>query len=253
MQLNVSNIQHFSTGDGPGIRTTVFLKGCHLRCPWCHNPETLLAAPQTLTYPSRTVHYGQMLSVDEITAEIMEDFDFYGDNGGATVSGGEPMLQSEGLLPLCKMLKENGVSVIVDTAGDVAWEKFLSLLPYVDCWYFDCKTADIDAYGKVIRADGSRIFDNLSRLQQSGAKVQIRIPLIPGFNTDAASIDAIIGRLKEIGITQVDLLPFHRMADGKYKALGLAYPYAEVKPLEADELKIIEQHYRAAFAVTVEK
>ncbi|MBP5730137.1 MAG: 4Fe-4S cluster-binding domain-containing protein, partial [Clostridia bacterium] len=102
--LNVSCVQHFSTGDGPGIRTTVFLKGCNLHCPWCHNPENISPQPQTLVYPQadKRVSYGRLRSIDDVTAEVLEDLVFYGLNdgtpaaqrGGLTLSGGEPLLQS---------------------------------------------------------------------------------------------------------------------------------------------------------------
>ena len=111
-ELNVSNIQHFSTGDGPGIRTTVFLKGCNLRCPWCHNPETVSAAPQTLTFAAaeRTQTYGVRMRVEQVVAEVMEDADFYrASGGGVTVSGGEPLLQAGGVAALARALAKQGI------------------------------------------------------------------------------------------------------------------------------------------------
>ena len=107
MQLNISDIQHFSVGDGPGIRTTVFLKGCNLHCPWCHNPETISPEPITLHYPKarKTVSYGRKTPVCDVVTEVMEDVDFYRQSGGGvTVSGGEPLLQYEGVAELAKAL-----------------------------------------------------------------------------------------------------------------------------------------------------
>lgn len=252
MELNVSTIQHFSTGDGPGIRTTVFLKGCHLHCPWCHNPETLSPKPQTLIYPARTVSYGKRMTAKEVADEIREDLDFYIPDGGVTISGGEPLLQSEAVLSLCRLLQKDHIPIIIDTAGDVPWEAIMPLIPYVDGWFFDCKTADNAAYRKIIGADSDRIFDNLRRLIAAGASIRVRIPLIPGFNTASETIDAIIRRLVPLGVTQVDLLPFHRMADGKYRALEMEYAYRDIEPLSKPAIESIKQQYRTAFTVTVE-
>ena len=100
--LNISDIQHFSTGDGDGIRTTVFFKGCNLRCPWCHNPETISSKPQRLNQGGHDKLCGRKLTVGEVASELMWDYEFYVESGGGvTLSGGEVMLQSQGAAALC--------------------------------------------------------------------------------------------------------------------------------------------------------
>lgn len=256
MTLNVSNIQHFSVGDGPGIRTTVFLKGCNLRCPWCHNPETISREAQELLFNAtgKRVLYGKAMTLDEVMREVMEDADFYRESGGGvTASGGEPLLQSEGVAALFARLKELGISTLVDTAGCVPWECFERVIDVTDVFYFDVKTGNESAYQSVIGADGARVFENLRRLIAIGADVHARIPLIPNFNTLRASCDEICQRLLWAGVGRVDLLPFHRMGSAKYEALGLEYPYRDTTPQPSEEIARIAENYKKYFTVTTEK
>ena len=256
LDLNISDIQHFSTGDGPGIRTTVFLKGCNLRCPWCHNPETISAAPVTLTYPkaNKTVTYGRRMTVDEVLSDVMEDMDFYRQSGGGvTISGGEPLLQSEAAAELAKALKEQGVSVILDTAGNLPWSAFEAVLPFVDTVFFDWKTGDPDFMRDCIGGNLPRMQDNLICLLQAGTDVHIRIPLIPGMNTDADAVHTMIAQLREAGVQTVALLPFHRLAVGKYEAMGIPYAYRDTPPLPKEALERISLMYQPYFQVYTEK
>lgn len=242
-RINISRIQHFSVGDGAGIRTTVFCKGCNLRCPWCHNPETWLAAPQTLYYEQlgRQECCGVQMEIAEIVREILEDRDFYEESGGGvTISGGEALLQAKAVAALSKALKEERISVLVDTAGCVPYEAFESVLPYVDGVLYDYKSAREEDYRSVIKGEFALVRKNLERLLMDGAKVCVRIPLIPGFNTDEASVRMIGMDLRRLGIKEADLLPFHRMGSGKYKALGWEYPYRNTEPLTKKELEMIQ-------------
>ena len=255
MTLNISHIQHFSTGDGPGIRTTVFLKGCNLRCPWCHNPETISSLPQTLHFAAagQTQTFGARMSVEQVVAEVLEDADFYlAGGGGVTFSGGEPLLQAEGIAEVAEALKARGISVVIDTAGCVPWECFDRVLDVTDLFYFDYKSPDPDTYRDLIGGNQARVYENLCRLIASGAHVHVRVPLIPGINTAAEVCAAVCEQLCKAGVRHVDLLPFHRMGAGKYAALGQAYAYADVKPLEKDEISRVATIYKQYFEVTIE-
>jgi pyruvate formate lyase activating enzyme len=256
IQLNISDIQHFSVGDGPGIRTTVFCKGCNLRCPWCHNPETIPVSPVTLTYPKahKTVTYGRRMTVSEVLAEVMEDADFYRESGGGvTISGGEPLLQYEAVADLAEALQKRGVHVILDTAGCVAWGRFMTILPFVDTVFFDWKTSDPAFMSERIRGSLPLVKDNLTRLLKSGKDVHIRIPLIPGVNTSREALTAIAADLRETGAKTVALLPFHRLAVGKYEAMGLDYPYRDTPPLPAEDLSRAAAYLSYFFTVYTEK
>lgn len=254
MLLNISNIQHFSVGDGKGIRTTVFFKGCNLRCPWCHNPENLTAAPCVMNYKStnKTEVLGKKLTVEDILPELLEDKDFFFQSeGGVTLSGGEVMLQADGAAALAKALKNRDVSVLVDTAGCVPYREFEKLNPFAEGYLFDFKTANVQSYGR-IGGDLEIVTQNLTQLISDGANVQVRIPLIPDFNTDQGSVLEICKHLKTIGVGEVELLPFHRLGGAKYEALGLDYPYKNHEPLSKDKLDAIKKQYSKYFKVSIE-
>ncbi len=255
MKLNISNVQHFSVGDGEGIRTTVFFKGCNLRCPWCHNPENLTFLPVTAEYPAlgKTEILGKEAEAEDLLTELLEDKDFYiQSSGGVTFSGGEVMLQADGVLSLAEMLSKNGVSVLIDTAGCVPYKEFEKLKGAVSGYLFDFKTADASKYRK-IGGDLEVVSSNLKKLIAGGERVHVRIPLIPDFNTDEDSVNAICAHLKEIGIKEVELLPFHRLGSGKYEALGLRYEYKNCEPLSAEKLEKIKEQFAKSFNVIVEK
>ncbi len=254
MKLNISNIQHFSVGDGDGIRTTVFFKGCNLICPWCHNPENLSFTPSVMHYKTTdtTEVCGKQVTVDDILPELLEDIEFFRQSGGGiTLSGGEVMLQAEGAAALAKRLKEQGVAVLIDTAGCVPFQQFERTTPYVDGYLFDFKTADAKKYLD-IGGDLEQVEYNISGLLQTDTTLHIRIPLIPNFNTDTASIDAICAHLSKIGIKQVELLPFHRLGSAKYAALGKRYLYEHISPLTPQQIDKIQQQYKKYFIVKTE-
>lgn len=255
MLLNISNIQHFSTGDGEGIRTTVFFKGCNLRCPWCHNPENLSAAPSVMRYKAidKTETLGKKVEIEDILPELLEDKDFFlQSGGGVTLSGGEVMLQADDVAVLVKKLNEYGISVLIDTAGCVPYKEFEKLNPLVQGYLFDFKTANVQNY-REIGGDLETVTQNITRLISDGANVQVRIPLIPHFNTDADSILEICKHLKTIGIGEVELLPFHRLGSAKYEALGLDYQYKNYELLSEDKLDEIIKQYSKYFKVKIER
>lgn len=224
----ITNIQHFSVGDGPGIRTTVFFKGCNLHCPWCHNPENIA--------PDIDAVYGRMCTVEETVAEIGEDLDFYRESGGGvTLSGGEPLLQARVCREIARACKERGIPVLLDTAGNVGFSAFEEVLPYLDECYFDLKAGTEAGYGAVGGSLGLTL-SNMRALTAWGIPTVVRIPVIPGFNDSEETGKAMADALAGISIKRVDLLPFHRLGSAKYKELGLSYAYARVPGMEPEKL-----------------
>jgi len=294
MELKISAMQHFSTGDGPGIRTTIFFQGCNLKCPWCHNPEAM-PARALMRYAERCIGCsvcvracpngalsivggkivydrkkcklcgkctelcpalactlsGKDMSLDEVYKFIDEDKDFYEvSGGGATFSGGEPMLQPKAAAELAKKCHENGISVIIETAGCVPFENFEQVLPYVDEFYFDVKAPDAARYSS-IGGNFELILSNLKRLAPM-SNVTAKIPLIPGFNNSPEDIRALAKLIYGSGIKKAELLPFHRLATGKYEALGCEYPYADTPPAKRSEVEATCEIFRAALPLGAE-
>lgn len=255
MTVNIADIQHFSVGDGDGIRTTVFFKGCNLRCPWCHNPETLSGAMQILHFDKaqRSRLCGVPMEIDDVVSEVLLDKDYYSaSGGGATLSGGEVMLQTDGAVQLAARLKAEGVSVIIDTAGNVPYANFERMNLRADEYYFDLKAANAQDYRK-LGGDFGLITANLARLIADGMSVRARIPLIPGFNMSDEYADAMCECLRSCGVTRVDLLPFHRLGSSKYEALGLEYAYRDVAPPDSASVSAIARRYEKYFEVRIEK
>jgi len=228
-ELVLTNIQRFSIGDGPGIRTTVFFKGCNLHCPWCHNPETIS--------PEINELYGEKYTVDEVMKEIMEDYAFYQESGGGvTLSGGEPLLQADGCAELARACTDAGISVLLDTAGNVDFSLFEKVLPYVEKCYFDLKSGTEDGY-RVVGGQLHRTLNNMKKVIEWGVPTVARVPVIPGFNDSIESAEYMVRGLSGIAVKRVDLLPFHRMGSSKYTKLGLTYQYKDIPPLTSEHLE----------------
>ena len=254
--LNVSDIQHFSVGDGDGIRTTLFLKGCNLRCPWCHNPETISAKAQTLTYAEnrKSVTYGRKMTAEELLPLLTRDLEFYRQSGGGvTVSGGEPLLQSKALRGLLMMLKESGVHTVIDTAGCVPFENFEDVLEFTDIFFVDVKSHDPAVYSDTVGGSLELVTDNIRELIKRNKAVRVRIPVIPGISDSLSDAEALRLTVLATGAERVDLLPFHRLGSGKYRALGLDYAYADTQPIPRQRIEALSRIFEQSFTVTIEK
>ncbi len=255
MKATVFDIQRSSFVDGPGIRTTVFFKGCNLRCAWCHNPESQSAVPQMMFHKNRCngcgkckekcpnslekcdlcgkcTFYcpndareicGKEYTVDQLMTEILKDKTFYENSGGGvTFSGGECMLQIDFLTEILKTCKENGIHTAVDTAGHVPYEYFERILPYTDLFLYDIKCMDAEKHKHYTGVANTRILENLSALLKTSACVWVRIPVIPSVNDAEEEIAAIRAFLDEHGFPEkVEPLPYHRIGEHKYGALGM--------------------------------
>lgn len=264
----VSNIQRFSTKDGPGIRTTVFFKGCPLSCIWCHNPETQSPKPQLMISDENCVRCGRCVyecpngavkesdgriitdrdkctvcqrctdvcfynaralsgkpyTQEEIAEVILRDKPFYIESGGgATFSGGECMLYPEFLEKILYILQEERVHIAIDTSGFAPFESFLKVLPYTDLFLYDIKAFSPKLHEEFTGVPNELIWDNLFRLCEKGARVNLRLPLIEGCNADIDEVEHIADRTAKLDLAGVNLLPYHDMGKYKYIKLGRAY------------------------------
>ncbi len=287
----VYDIQGFSIQDGPGIRTTVFLKGCPLRCPWCHSPESqefytqlswislrcqgiekcgrcLNACEKGAVSPGRMsrnsvtneeiqlVHINRRLcdncgacaavcgpkalflcgtdyTAEEILERVCRDLPFYRTSGGGvTVSGGEPLCQPQFTAALLRALKERDIHTALDTTGFVPYDRLEAALPYTDLFLYDLKHMDSAQHKAVIGVPNELILENAEKLAAAGAKLQIRIPVIPNFNDSKDNIRKTgrfclaLGAAVEI----IQLLPYHNMGVMKYQRLDEDKVVLEAKP-----------------------
>lgn len=221
------DIKRFAVHDGPGIRTTLFLKGCPLRCWWCHNPESQSPKPFTVEVERKvngksvpaTRTYGERAEVKELMEVLLKDRPYYEESGGGvTFSGGEPLMQPEGLLELLKESKRLGLHTTVDTSGFAPGSVFEKILPYTDLFLYDLKHADPELHLKYTGVDNTLIRRNADFLLQQGARLIFRVPVIPGINSTASEVKGMIRFLEERkdALKEIHLLPYHRIADHKY-------------------------------------
>lgn len=231
MQGLVFDIRRYSVHDGPGIRTTVFLKGCPLRCRWCHNPEGLLATPEEVDRIYRLEEkeirvkevLGRFMSPADVVAEVMKDQPFYEEsNGGATISGGEPLQQIAFLVELLTLLKEQGVHTTLDTSGfapNVAIQQVTSL---ADLFLYDIKHMAAFDHQSLTGVQNDMVLHNLRYLVKAGRTVVIRYPMIPGMNDSEENLKEMEALFTEMpALHELHILPYHSIANGKYKRLGL--------------------------------
>ncbi len=246
----VFDIKELGVHDGPGLRTTVFLKGCPLRCVWCHNPEGLSKKPQLSVRENSCIHCGMckkpcshpecqgfgrclhicpkgLLSVsgEEISAEnlvkrLKRNENFWGQNGGVTFSGGEPLMQAEFLHEVLDHLGD--VSVAIETSGYADPDTFLSIISRMDLVYMDIKLVNDTFHKKYTGVSNKCILQNLELLRTSGIPCVIRTPLIPGITDTEENLEAI---KKLVDGLAHELLPYNQMAGAKYKFFNMKYRY----------------------------
>ena len=253
MRGRIFDIQHCSVHDGPGIRTTVFFKGCNLKCRWCHNPESQSGEKEILFYQNKCMgcgrckgiakedsgffcyHDARIISgydytVDEVLKEILKDKSFYNTSkGGATFSGGECMLQVEFLAEILKACKENGIHTAVDTAGCVPFERFERILSYTDLFLYDVKCMDSEKHRQYTGVGNELMLENLKRLLAANKSVWVRIPIIPTVNDSEGELQSIKEYIFSCGKPEkVELLPYHAMGEHKYAAIGKKVPMFSV-------------------------
>lgn len=230
----VFNIQKFCLHDGPGIRTTIFLKGCPLRCLWCANPES---QRRTFERDAEGTTYGEETTVNEIMREVVKDKPFYEESGGGvTLSGGEPLYQPDFARAILAACKAEGLHTAIETTGAVAQEVLLRAAEWVDLFLFDVKHYDPEKHKAGTGVDNRQIAQNLRLLTDGGYSVIVRIPVIPAFNAASSDARRFGEWLAGLGVSRVELLPFHQFGERKYALLGKKYAMEGVPPLKEEAL-----------------
>lgn len=231
----VFDIREMTVHDGPGLRTTVFLKGCPLRCAWCHNPEGVAAAPQTMRSPAGERIAGRAYTSEELAGILNGQASLLRDIGGVTFSGGEPAMQAAFVAETIDRLE--GLHVTLDTSGSAPEQDFLLLAQRCDLVLFDLKLMDADAHRRWTGSDNGLILANLAALAGLGKPFVIRVPLVPGVTDTDENLSAIAERASALpGPPRVELLPYNRAAGGKYAACGLPWQpeFDETAPIRAN-------------------
>lgn len=296
MKGYIFDVKHFAVHDGPGIRTTVFLKGCPLKCIWCHNPESIQSKPQLgfvehscvncgkcvsvcphgahhfdennihrfdrvkcvlcgecakVCYSKALSLYGRYAEVDELINDVLADVEFYEvSGGGVTLSGGECLMQADFCEEFLKKAKENNLHTAVDTCGFVSKNTIDKVVPFTDLFLYDMKAFDEDVHSMCTGQSNKVILENLKYLDSLNKKIEIRIPLVPGYNDDQIDkIGEFLSTLKNI--TGVRILPYHNYAVTKYKSLDIENTLSEIVPTD-DEIMNAERTI-ASFRINVVK
>lgn len=240
----ISGIKRMEIHDGKGLRTTVFFKGCPLKCIWCHNPESISFEKQVAFFKDKCtrcgicmgernhmtaqncpadalVLYGKEYEIDELVDILMQDEVFFRNSGGGvTLSGGECLAQADFSISLIRKLTEKGVSVYIDTCGFVNQEIFKNIFPFTDKFLYDIKAIDANVHKKCTGRDNKLILENLKFLSESNCMIEIRYPLVKGYNDgECDKIGEFLCDLK--GITKVKILQYHPFAASRYQALEM--------------------------------
>ena len=235
----VHSIETFGAVDGPGIRFVVFVKGCNMRCRFCHNADTW--DPKS----------NDIRTADELLSQALRYRNYWGDEGGITVSGGEPFLQMDFLLEFFKKAKAEGISTCIDTAGEPftreePWfSKFLALMEVTDLLLVDIKQIDPEKHRKLTGKPNDNILDMLRCLSDLKKPVWIRQVLVPGWTDDEEDLEREAAFIRTLdNVEKVEVLPYHTMGAYKWKELGIPYPLEGVNPPDAESVKRAEEILR---------
>lgn len=220
----IFSIEEFAINDGPGIRTTVFLKGCPLRCSWCHNPEGIMPDPQYMNKKTGRVMCGYQISSDELAAKLLVNKEIYKLNhGGVTLTGGEPLFQPQFLTDLLQQLYPE-LHVAIETSGYASEGVFREVVSKCHLVMFDIKHTDASVHKQFTGVSNELIVKNLAFLCNQDTKFIIRIPLIPGVNDTRQNMLNILSLIKGAGsLVRVEILPYNKLAGAKYAMVDRKY------------------------------
>lgn len=244
-KIIITNIQRFSLQDGPGIRTTVFLKGCSIRCPWCCNPENINGIIEKVD--NRV--YGKNMSCEEILYEVLKDRVYYGQwskessiskpQGGITFSGGEALLQIKAMVPLLKKIKEQHIHMCIETSLFASEELLNIAIQYIDLFYVDIKILDADRCTNIIKGDINQYYCNLQMLFKAKVPVIFRVPVIGGYTDNVENKNCILEMIKKYKPMKVELLKGHNIGAEKYRNLHIQVPkYIPVSNMFLQDFKL---------------
>lgn len=232
----IHSCESFGAADGPGVRYIVFLQGCKMRCKYCHNPDTW------------NLSGGEEKTADELIQSALKFKKYWGDKGGITISGGEPLLQIDFLIDLLKKAKEEGIHTTIDTAGNPFtrekpfFAKFEELMKYTDLLLLDLKEINPKRHKELTGFENSNILEMAKYLSEIGKPVWIRHVLVPDnsdFDEDLTALGDFIGSLSNV--EKVEVLPYHTLGKFKWDNLGIAYQLEGINSPEQERIKNAQQ------------
>lgn len=238
--INVHSYESMGTFDGPGLRLVVFLQGCPFRCLYCANPDTIDSKGGKATRP------------EEIVEMASSQKPFFGKRGGITFSGGEPTLQAEALVPLCKDLKAHNIHICLDSNGGI-WNKHVEeLLQLTDLVLLDIKQFNPERHRLLTERSNEQTLRTAAWLNEHNRPVWLRYVLVPGYSDFEEDIRALGEHFKDYkNIERVEILPYHRLGVHKYEAMGWDYQLKEVKENTPEQLLRAEQLFKEYFPMVI--
>ena len=269
----VFNVMRYSIHDGPGIRTTIFFKGCPMSCKWCHNPESIDPQPQNVFNSQKCINCGYCddkadakncptdaketigyeISIPELMKEINKDRLFYEQSGGGvTFSGGEPFFQEKFLFSILESCREDYVNTAIDTSGFCDTASIMKAAEIANYFLYDIKFIDNAKHKKYCGVSNDIVLKNLRCLSETKARLLIRIPVIPAVNDDMTEMTAIFQFIKGFkNITSVHLLPYHNIQTDKYKKIGKQYELSEITNDESPNMDEIKNLFATEFQTRI--
>ena len=217
----IHSIQSLGTVDGPGVRFVAFLQGCPLRCKCCHNPDTW------------STDGGTEYTAESLVEKVQRYRSYFGERGGITLSGGEPLMQAEFAAELLRRCHEEGVTTAIETTGFAPWEKLYAVAQHCDTVLFDVKHTDPEAHLRCTGVDNALILQNLRRLSREvpGCDIRLRTPLVPGYNDSEENMLQLGKLASELpNCSGVELLPYHNLGEGKRMQLGRSDAFSAETP-----------------------
>lgn len=218
----VFNIQRFCINDGPGIRTTVFFKGCPLHCLWCHNPESHSPETEIMRGADGDEICGIAMTAEEVITEVLKDKIFYDNSGGGlTLSGGEPMLQFDFAYEIVRQAKKNDIHTCIETCGFAKTEDILEIAKSTDIFLYDWKLTNYELHKEYTGVDNGLILKNLKAIDSTASKIVLRCPIIPNVNDTEEHFLGIAKIANSLAnILAIEIEPYHFLGNSKYEKLG---------------------------------
>ena len=231
MEGSINSIETFGLVDGPGIRTVVFMNGCNLRCKYCHNPEMWCVQENNI-------------NVDELVKKIVRNKPYFKrNNGGVTFSGGEPLLQIDFLIKVCKKLKEKNIHIAVDTSGN-GLGKYDELFKYVDLILLDIKHVNKEDFRNLTGGNIDVSINFIDKLNKTSIPVWIRQVIVPGIMDNDEYLDElkkVVNKIKNV--ERIDFLPYHKLGSEKYDKLGMVNPYKDMPEMDKDKCNLLYEKF----------